>query len=84
MWCPQDSILGPLSFLPYVNDLSNVTPLLFTLIFADDTNVFVHGPNLDNLIKIMGEELAKIIEWMYTNKLSLNIDKTNFIIFVIS
>ena len=43
---PQGSILGPLLLLIYVNDFANVSSVLFTLLFADDTNVFIHGKKL--------------------------------------
>ena len=54
---PQVSILGPLLFLLYMNDIYNVSSVLFTLLFADDANVFVQGKNIVNLIRTMNEEL---------------------------
>ena len=80
---PQGSILGPLMFLLYINDLSSVSKIVFTILFADDTSVFVTGKNIDNLIETMNNELEKLVEWLYINKLSLNIKKTQFMIFTL-
>ena len=77
----QGAILGPLLFLIYVNDLSNVSSILFTLLFADDTNVFVIGKNLSTLFTTMNSELVKLSEWMNVNKLSLNVKKTKYMLF---
>ena len=78
---PQGSILGPLLFLLYVNDISNISQLLFPILFADDTNIFLSGNNIDGIIDIMNGEIKKIIDWLDSNMLSLNIDKTHYIIF---
>ena len=78
---PQHSILGPLLFLLYINDLghicSNTTPILF----ADDTNLFKSGKDLNKMQDELNSELAKISLWLKVNKLSLNIGKTHFIVF---
>ena len=78
---PQGSILGPLLFLLYINDLANVSNVLFSLLFADDSNMFVSGKNPDELVNMMNAEMTKIVNWLRTNKLSLNLKKTHFIIF---
>ena len=65
---PQGSILGPLLFLIYVSDRSNVSSISFTLLFSDDTNVFVTGKNLSNLFSTMNSELVRLSEWMNVTK----------------
>ena len=68
-------------FFIYINDLPNISKKLKYYIFADDTNIYLESVDLQSLEKIMNKELGKLFEWLYNNRLSLNISKTNFIIF---
>ena len=79
--CPKALFLGPLLFLLYINDIVNVSPLLFTILYTDDSNLFLTGKNVATLIYIMNKDLSKIIEWLHSNKLSLNVNKTQYMIF---
>jgi len=78
---PQGSILGPLLFILYINDIANASDLLRFIPFADDANIFYSCKNLVDLEETVNNELTKVSSWFRANKLSLNANKTNFIIF---
>ena len=78
---PQGSILGQLLFLLYINDIASVSNILSSILFADDTTLFCSSKNLQELTAIVNNELGNIMQWLNANKLSLNIDKTNLMLF---
>ena len=78
---PQGSILGPILFLIYINDIVHVSNKLFPILFADDSNVFLSGKDPIEMITSMNYELEKLIKWLQANRLSLNIKKTHFMFF---
>ncbi|XP_065681560.1 uncharacterized protein LOC136095207 [Hydra vulgaris] len=75
---PQGSILGPLLFLIYINDISNACTELDTILFADDTNLFYARNDINILFKLVNKELLNLTEWFNANKLSLNVTKTKY------
>ena len=76
---PHGSILGPLLFLIYINDIVNSSNILSFILFADDTTVYVQHDSIDGAIPILNSELAKVTEWFDSNKLTLDINKTRML-----
>ena len=77
---PQGSILGPLLFLLYVNDLP-LTVDLYSILFADDTCVLSSSHSVELLTQDINAKLSKLNEWFVANKLTVNYTKTNYIVF---
>ena len=78
---PQGSVLGPLLFLLYINDLPNISKVLDFYLFADDTNIYYESNSLQDLEKKINKELGKLQLWLNVNRLALNISKINYVIF---
>ena len=78
--CVQGSTNGPLTYSLYCSDISNITKA-FTVLFADDTNIILSGPNLHELQKLANETLITIMDYMSANKLTLNAKKTVALLF---
>ena len=78
---PQGSILGPLLFLLYINDLCNVSTVVDFILFADDTNIFFFHKDFNMLPEILNSEMLKLTQWCRANKLSINFKKSNFVVF---
>ena len=77
----QGSVLGQVLFLLYINDLCSVSNVLNFVLFADDTNIFYSSDSLHDLQTTVNAELSKLFAWFSVNKLSLNLTKTNYILF---
>ena len=78
---PQGSILGPLFFILFINDLHNASKLTQPLLFADDTSIFYSHSDPNRLQSVLNEELSNFDVWLKCNKLSVNLKKTNYIFF---
>ena len=80
---PQGSILGPLLFICYINDLAQITTFTQPFIYADDTTLLCKGTDVDEIRGKLHHDLAVLQKWFVVNKLSLSIDKTKLCYFVV-
>ena len=81
MWGSSWSILGPLLFLIYINDLAYTSPEAITILFADDTNAIYKDTSFIKLNQKVNKDLKILSDWFRANKLALNESKTKYIIF---
>ena len=77
---PQGSILGPLLFLLYINDLPECLKSTRPRLFADDTNLTASGPSITDIENAVNSDLQNLRNWLIANRLSLNVTKTEFML----
>ena len=80
---PQGSVLGPFLFLLYINDIYLSSPLVKFHLFADDTCIFHSSKNNSKLEQELNSTLTNVATWLKANKLSLNVDKSNLLLFTL-
>ena len=78
---PQGSVLGPLLFLLYINDIKKSSDLLDFHLFADDSSLFYSAKRLSELESTITGQLLHLHKWLCANKLSLNFEKSSFVMF---
>lgn len=78
---PQGSILGPILFLVYINDLPEYITHSSCILYADDTTIYSSNTSLESLISYLNADVVKIVNWCRDNMLSINATKSKFVIF---
>ena len=77
----QGSILGPFLFIVYINKMVGAINYFTVRLFADDTSLTAVGSDLDVLIQRISSELPPVYEWLCSNKLTLNLSRTKYLVF---
>ena len=81
LWSTPGIYSRTLYFFMYINDLAKITTIFFTLMFADNTSIFISGSDLYMIEKALNDEMKKEDTWLKVNRPSLNISKTHFMLF---
>ena len=74
--------MGPLLFLIYINDIVNRSSFCQFVLFADDTTLVASHYDLNTFVDLLNEDLKYVYEWLICNKLSLNVLKTKYLVFI--
>ena len=78
---PQGSSLGQLLFITYINDIINTSWLLKFILYADDSVLYLQGKDVRTVIDMINIELSTLNNWLLANRLTLNVEKSHFMIF---